>query len=64
MYERYAALRDKKGVSDYRVAADLGFSRTTLTQWRQGICRPKLDKLMLLANYFKVPLEELIGEKA
>ena len=62
MYERYAALRDKKGVTDYRVAKDLGFSRTTLHDWGRGTGKPKLDKLKKLADYFGVSIEELIGD--
>lgn len=62
MYEKYAELRDKKGVTDYRVAADLGFSRTTLCDWGKGAYTPKLDKIKALAEYFGVPIETLIGE--
>ncbi len=62
MYEKYAALRDAKGVTDYRVAADLGFSRTTLCDWGKGKFTPKLDKLKKLADYFGVTLEELISD--
>lgn len=61
MYETYADLRDKKGVTDYRVAMDLGFSRTTLTEWGKGTYTPKVDKLKKLADYFGVPLEDLIA---
>jgi len=62
MYERYVALRDAKGVTDYRVAADLGFSRTTLCDWGKGTSTPKLDKMKKLADYFGVSIEELIGD--
>jgi transcriptional regulator with XRE-family HTH domain len=62
LYSRYAALRDKKGVTDYRVAKDLGFSRATLTGWKNGSYKPKVDKLLMLANYFGVSLEDLVGD--
>lgn len=62
MYERYAALRDAKGVTDYRVAADIGISRTTLFDWGKGKSTPKLDKLKKIARYFGVSIEELIGD--
>lgn len=62
MYERYAALRDAKGVTDYRVAEEIGISRTTLHDWGKGRYEPKLDKLRKIANYFGVSIEELIGE--
>ena len=62
MYEIYKALRDKKGLSDYRVAKDLGFSRTTLCNWGKKQYTPKLDKLKKIADYFGVPITIFIGD--
>lgn len=56
-YAKYVELRNKKGVSDYRVAADTGISRSTFSEWKSGRSKPKFDKLMILARYFKVPVE-------
>lgn len=60
MYERYVELRDKKGVTDYRVSKDTGISRSTFTDWKNGRSAPKVEKLLLLAEYFDVPVEYLI----
>ncbi len=60
MYEIYAQLRDKKGLTDYRVAQDLGFSRSTFTQWKTGSSQPKADKLQKIADYFGVSVEYLM----
>lgn len=60
MYERYVELRDKKGVTDYRVSEDTGISRSTFTDWKNGRSAPKVEKLLLLAKYFDVPIEYLI----
>ena len=60
MYERYVELRDKKGVTDYRVSEDTGISRSTFTDWKNGRSAPKVEKLLLLAEYFDVPIEYLI----
>lgn len=60
MYEVYAKLRDDKGLSDYKVAQDLGFSRSTLSQWKAGTHQPKADKLQKLADYFGVSLDYLM----
>lgn len=57
MYEKYAKLRDKKHVTDYRVAADTGISTATLSNWKNGNYVPKFDKLLILAKYFGVPVE-------
>ncbi len=62
MYEKYVQLREKKGVTDYRVSTDTGISTATLTSWKKGDYTPKLDKLLILANYFGVPVTYFIGD--
>ena len=57
MYKVYEKLRNEKGVPDAIVAKSLGFSSTTLYDWRDGKYQPKVDKLMKLADYFGVPIE-------
>lgn len=60
MYEIYAKLRDDRGLTDYKVAQDLGFSRSTLAQWKAGSHQPKADKLQKIADYFGVSLDYLM----
>lgn len=57
MYEKYTSLRDKKGLTDYRVAKDTGITKSTFTDWKTGRSNPKLYKLKILAQYFGVPIE-------
>lgn len=52
MYEKYVELREKKGVSDYRVAEDTGISKSTFSDWKSGRSKPKVGKLKILADYF------------
>ena len=56
MYEKYETLRDEKGITDYRVAADTGITKSTFTDWKSGRSKPKVDKLKILADYFHVPI--------
>lgn len=63
MYERYVELRDKKGVSDYKVAKETGISKSTFSDWKSGRSKPKIDKLISIANYFGVSVDELIAKK-
>lgn len=63
MYKNYARLRDEKGVTDYEVAKQTGVATATLTSWKQGIYQPKIDKMMAIAKYFGVSLEELVKEE-
>ena len=62
MYNKYIALRDKKGVTDYRVSEETGITKSTFTDWKTGRSKPKFDKLMALAKYFEVPVEYFAEE--
>lgn len=61
MYKRYADLRDKAGITDYEVAKNTGISTSTLTNWKYGRYTPKLDKILLIAKFFDVPIEYFLG---
>lgn len=63
MYERYVKLREEKGVTDYRVSADTGVTKSTFTDWKNGRSKPKMDKLKLIADYFNVPLEYFLSKE-
>lgn len=60
MYKEYARLRDARGITDYKVAKDTGISTATLSNWKNGAYRPKVDKLVILADYFNIQVEDLI----
>lgn len=57
-------LLEKKGITAYRMAADLGFPQSTVSEWLSGAYVPKADKLLKIAEYLEVPVEELIREDA
>ena len=57
MYKKYAELRDKRNITDYRVAADTGISTATLSNRKKGNYAPKFDNLLKQAKYFDVPVE-------
>lgn len=56
-YQKYADLRNKKGISDYQVWKDTGIATATLSDWKNGISKPKADKLKKIADYFGVTIE-------
>ena len=63
MYKKYAELRDNAGLTDYRVSKDTGISTATLSSWKNGNYSPKFDKLLTLAKYFNVPVENFADEE-
>ena len=62
MYQRYAEMRDAKGMTDYRVAAETGLSRSTFTQWKHGISTPKAKNMKKIADCLGVSVESLLFE--
>lgn len=57
MYEKYAQLRDERGLTDYAVAKETGIATATLSCWKNGEYKPKAEKLLAIAKFFGVPIE-------
>lgn len=64
LYERIIALCKEKGVSGSRMCLDLGLSKSTLSDMKngrtKGISVPTAQKI---AGYFGITVDELYGEK-
>lgn len=63
MYNTFRQIIDKKGITPYRVAKDTGVPNSTLSDWKMGKSKPKADKLLKIANYLGINVEELIEEE-
>lgn len=63
MYEKFAKLLEDRDLTAYRVSKDTGIATSTLTEWKNGTYTPKVDKLMVLANYFDVPIEYFLKDE-
>ena len=61
MYEIYERLREARGLSDYAVAAQTGIARSILSEWKAGKHQPGIKNLLILANFFGVSVDYLIG---
>ena len=60
---RIRSLRNHKELSQERFAADIGVSVQTVSRWENGINYPDLSMLPILASYFKVTTDYLLGVK-
>ena len=58
--ERLMALRKKRGLSQEELGFDLGVSRQTVSKWESGQSYPDFQRLVLLADYFDISLDELV----
>ena len=64
MYEKFAELLQIHDVSAYRVAKETGIPSSTFTFWKNGKCKPKIDKLQKLAEYFGVSVDYFLSDVA
>lgn len=61
-YEKYAAIRDRKGYKDADVADGADVAPATLSQWKAKKSKPKADKLLRIADFLGIPVDILIRE--
>ncbi len=55
--------RQKKGISQAKLAADIHISRSAVAKWENGLGLPNDESLKLLAQYFDIKTDELISDK-
>lgn len=54
MYKKFSELLQKHNVTAYKVSKDTGITQATLSDWKHGKSKPKVDKLLKIADYFGV----------
>ena len=57
MYEVYQRLRDLKGLRDSDVARLANVPKPTLSNWKTGKSKPKIEVLYRISKVLEVPLE-------
>lgn len=60
MFAVFDKYLQERGVTAYAVSKATGIPNSTFSDWKSGRSAPKVDKLIKIANYFEVPLEEFI----
>ena len=63
MFEILDELMKEKGITIYKLSKDTGISSTTFYAWRKGDYTPKREKIELIADYFGVTYDYLIGKQ-
>lgn len=60
---RLKELREYKGYSQQAFANKLGFSQSAIGMWESGKREPSFETIKLLANFFSVPVDYLLGNE-
>lgn len=61
-YANYSVIRDKRGMTDYAVAQESGVATATISAWKAGDYRPKVEKLSDIAAVLKCDIMDLMEE--
>ncbi|MDE7373627.1 MAG: helix-turn-helix transcriptional regulator [Clostridia bacterium] len=54
-------LRLERGVGQVELAKSLGVSKGIISLWENGKREPTLHYVILLARYFEISIDELVG---
>ena len=57
-YSKFEKKLSEKGITPYRVATDLNISPMLLSDWKNDKSKPKLDTMILIANYLARPVTD------
>ena len=64
MYRKFVQLLQERKITAYKISKDTGISQSTLSDWKTGRAIPKMDKIVIIARYFGVPVDYFIDEVA
>lgn len=59
--DKLKELRQQNNITQDRLAEILGVSGQSVSRWELGICYPDLELLPVIANYFDITLDDLVG---
>lgn len=61
-FDIFKSLCEENGVSCKRAVADIGLSNSISTKWKKTGATPKGETLLMIAEYFGVSTDYLLGE--
>lgn len=61
--ERLAQARKDAGYTQLQIQDILGIKRSTLASWEAGYSEPNVDNIAILADFYEVSADWLLGTK-
>lgn len=59
-FKKLELLVNSRNITFYKLANELGLTRSTFSDWKSGKSMPKTDKLIKISNYFGVEISYFI----
>lgn len=63
MYDVFSRLLKERDVTAYQVSKATGIPTSALTAWKNGQYELKVDKLILIADFFGIPVNTFLEAK-
>ena len=60
--ENIRELRTERGVSQAALGKAIGVSQKAIDYWERGVNEPKASYILLLADYFGISCDDLLGK--
>lgn len=61
---KYFEILKERKITVKQVSDATGIPQTTMSSWRSGVRKPKLDAIETIANYLDVPVDYLLGKES
>lgn len=58
---RLSSLIQESGETQNKICSELKITKQKLSNWKTGYAEPNFDDLIMLANYFEVSTDYLLG---
>lgn len=59
----FSDLLKEKNVSEYRLVKQTGLARSKVDEWRKAASLPNVESLVLVAKFFDVTVDRLVGRE-
>ena len=59
----FSDLLKEKNVSEYRLVKQTGLARSKVDEWRKAAALPSVESLVLVAKFFDVTVDRLVGRE-
>lgn len=59
----FSDLLKEKNVSEYRLVKQTGLARSKVDEWRKAASLPSVESLVLVAKFFDVTVDRLVGRE-
>ena len=61
-YDKYIALCKRNSISPSRAAQEIGFNKSSITNWKNNGYTPRKEILVSIVDYFNVSVDYLLGK--